>query len=161
MLCADGNATSVTAAPVGTWFGEASLVIEQDWSYEISALRHARIACIGRDTFRKLFRENEAFNDVVSRMLARRLLLFIDMFADQRRADIDRRVARILVSLVPRASAGPAATIDITHDELATLAGVSRQRAGRALQALQAQGLLETAYSRVTIFDRGELQSAC
>ena len=161
MLCADGEITSVTAGPVGTWFGEASLLVSERRIYETSALRRARIACIGAETFRRIHREDPLFNATIARMLAERLLYFMGMFADQRRVDIDRRIARILLTLVPRSEAPARTNIDITHDELAALAGVSRQRAGRALQTLQADGLIETAYSSVRILDVIELQSAC
>ena len=43
--------------------------------------------------------------------------------------------------------------LDLTQDELASLAGMSRQTANRALCELQARGLIGQAFNRITVRD--------
>jgi len=160
-LCRDGTVTSLTAGPMGTWFGEATLLLHEARRYEISAMRDSRVACVGAAAFRRAFDESAGFNAAVSRSLSSRLDFYIDLFADQRRLDVERRVARILVTLVGHDRHGPRLQLDITQDELAGLAGVSRQRVSQALHELQSLGLLELAYSSITVLDLAGLGSGC
>ena len=160
-LCEDGTVTSLTAGPMGIWVGEGALLLRQSRRYELSAMRDSRVACMGASAFEQAFAEDADFNAAISHLLSNHLHFYIELFADQRRLDVERRVARILVTLVGHSRHGPHLRIDITQDELAGLVGVSRQRVSQALHELKARSLLELSYAGVTVLDLAGLGSSC
>ena len=69
-------------------------------------------------------------------------------------SDPDVRVARSLAGLFnPVLYPGVGDVLRITQQELAYLAGLSRQRVNEALQALQTMRLIEVTYGGVRILD--------
>jgi len=153
----DGERISLAAGRIGTWLGEASLVLGQPRSYEISALRESRVACIGAQAFFDALRSDAAFNQAVLQLVSRRMQYFMELYMVQRGASPDERVARVLRSLVGEAAPGAHLHLAITQDELAQVAGISRQRAHKALHDLQERGLLEISYAAITLLEPGKL----
>ena len=160
MLCRDGRLVALTAGPVGSWFGEASIVIGEPRIYEVSAMRPSAVACMDARVFRQALKDDCDFASAVLRLLGYRTRAFIELFARERGHSATRRVAAILASLVGQTRHGPLTRIDISQEELAQLAGLTRQRANQALRALQARGLVEVSYASVSVRDLARLAAA-
>ena|SRR5690242_15235140 len=105
-------------------------------------------------TFHWLLDTSIAFNRFLLNQLNERLSFFIGMIEQDRLLDPDARVARSLSSLFNR-QLYPAAKPDvqISQEEIGYLAGVSRQRANQALQALEAAGLVKVHYGSISVLD--------
>jgi CRP/FNR family transcriptional regulator, cyclic AMP receptor protein len=152
-LCEHGNVISLAAGPMGTWFGEAMLVLREPRNYEVSSMRSSMVACVSASVFRATLKEDAQFNDAILRMLSNRVRAVTDLFAQQRGLDPQRHIARILVSMIGQGRHGPILQVDVSQEELAQLAGVARQRVNQALRSLQLRGLIETSYASVVVRD--------
>ena len=86
--------------------------------------------------------------------LNERLGQFIGMVEHERLLGPDARLARQLAALFnPHLYPGVGPALPISQEEIAQLAGLSRQRANQALQRLEQAGLLKIDYGGVTVID--------
>ena len=94
------------------------------------------------------------FNRFILTQLNERLGEFVGRFEHDRLLGPEARVAADLAALFnPRLYPGQQKTLPISQTELALLVGLSRQTVNRALQQLEAAGLLRVDYRGVTIID--------
>jgi CRP-like cAMP-binding protein len=151
---ATGKTASFTGIAAGGWFGEGSMLKAEPRRYDVVALRNTRVACMKRETFLWLLDHSIPFNRFVINQINERLGLFIGLLESERLADIDARVARAIGSLFhPVLQPGIDSCIAISQEEIGYLAGVSRQRVNRSMQALEKAGFLIAKYGAVTVLD--------
>lgn len=151
----DGKISTLTGVAAGGWFGEGSVVKSELRRYDVVALRDTRAMRMPHATFERLRAHSLPFNHYLFRLLNARLAHFIGMLERDRLLGPDERVAQALASLfnddlypVPDDN-----RIDLNQTEIGLLAGVSRQRANRALQALQARGLVHQERRGLRVLD--------
>ena len=151
----DGKAATFTGVTAGGWFGEGSLLkTGEKWRYDSIALRETRLACIPRRVFSELLATSLPFNRFVLAHVNARLSLFISLAEFDRLLGPDARVARCLASLFdPDLYPHTESRIQLTQDEVALLSAVSRQRANKALHALEATGLLQIEFKGIRVLD--------
>ncbi len=149
-----GKTASFTGIAAGGWFGEGSVLKNEPRRYDMVALRDSRIACMRRETFHWLLDNNIAFNRFIINQINERLGLFIGLLESHRLLDADARVARTMAALFhPVLQPGIGSRIAISQEEIGYLAGISRQRANRALRTLEDAGFLTTEYGGITVLD--------
>ncbi|MDE2365019.1 MAG: Crp/Fnr family transcriptional regulator [Hyphomicrobiales bacterium] len=149
-----GKAVSLAGMPAGMWFGEGSVLKGETRMYDIVALRETRLALMNRATFMWLYENSVGFNRFLVRQFNERLGQFIALVEHDRLLDSVARIARSVAWLfnpVLNPRVGP--SLDISQEELGQLAGVSRQVANRALQILEAEGLLRLTSAGLTPAD--------
>jgi CRP/FNR family transcriptional regulator, cyclic AMP receptor protein len=149
-----GRPVTFTGIPSGGWFGEGSLLKNEPRRYDVLALRESRIARVPRGTFEWLLDSSIPFNRFVMRQLNERLGQFIALVGYERMLDTDARVARCIGELfhpILHPVAGP--RLSISQEEIGLLTGVSRQRANKALQKLESEGLLALEYGGIRVLD--------
>lgn len=150
----EGRASTLTGAARGAWFGEGSLLKREPFRYDVVALRDSRVALLPHETFDWLRSHSLAFNHYLQHLLNARLGLFIGLLETDRLFSAEMRVARCLASLYnPDLYPDPGPYLDLLQNEIALLAGVSRQTANRALQHLSELDLLVVETRGVTILD--------
>ncbi len=154
-----GIPITFTGMPPGGWFGEGTVIKREAYRYNIQALRKSVVAGLSVDTFHWLLERSIPFNRFITQQLNERLGQFIGAREIDRMPNPDGRVARSLAALFhpvlyPRLSG----VLRITQQELAYLAGLSRQRVNEALSVLQREGLIEVAYGGVTVLDLERLR---
>jgi CRP/FNR family cyclic AMP-dependent transcriptional regulator len=154
----DGKPMTFAGVGSGGWFGEGTVLKNEPRKYDLVALRDTRMAMVNRATFMWLFESSVGFNRFLVQQLNERMGQFIATIESDRLHDPVARVARNLAwlfnpVLYPKASGH----IEITQEELALLAGVSRQVANRALDRLEAAGLLVTERGGITVPDPEKL----
>ncbi len=138
----------------GGWFGEGSILKNEPRKYDVVALRPTQVALLNRATFMWLYENSVGFNRFLVRQLNERLGQFIAITEQDRMLEPEARVGRHLAWLFhPILSPRTGPTIEITQEELALLAGVSRPVAARALQSLAEEGLITIEHASVTIHD--------
>lgn len=155
----DGRVSTFTGVTAGGWAGEGSLLKLGRWRYDGVALRETRLACVPRHTFERLLDTNLGFNRFLLSQLNSRLSLFIGLVENDRLLGPDARVARCLASLFdpdlyPRAGT----SVQLSQDEIGLLAGVSRQRANKALHELERARLLRVEFGGVAVLDLAGLR---
>ena len=139
----DGKAMTFAGIGPGGWFGEGTILKNEARKYDIVALRDTRLAMMNRATFVWLFDTSVGFTRFLVRQLNERMGQFIATIEYDRIHDPTARVARQLAWLFnPVLYPNTGNHIEITQEELALLAGMSRQIANRSLLQLDAAGLL-------------------
>ena len=156
---AQGVPMTFTGIPPGGWFGEGTLLKHEPYRYNIQALRRSLLAGITVQTFDWLLSRNIGFNRFVMLQLNERLGQFIGAREIDRLTQPDQRVARSLAALFhPTLYPRVGSVLRITQQELGYLVGLSRQRVNRALDALQAAGLIRVEYGGVRVLDLSTLR---
>jgi CRP/FNR family transcriptional regulator, cyclic AMP receptor protein len=158
---ADGRSITLTGVPPGGWFGEGTVLKQENYRYNIQALRPSVVAGIPVETFHWLLDHSIGFNRYVMNQLNERLGQFIAARESDRNPNPDARVAASLAALFnpvlyPRMDS----LLRITQQELAYLVGLSRQRVNEALRTLQARGLVRLEYGGLKVLDIAALKTA-
>jgi CRP/FNR family transcriptional regulator, cyclic AMP receptor protein len=160
MIGEGGRATTFVAVATGAWFGEGSLIKHVFRQYDGVALRNTELAFLPRKVFMSLLDENIAFSRFIIDSLNERLHQFIGLASRDRLLDPNARVALSLASLFnPVLSPGTERTLVISQDEIAELAGLSRQRTNEALKHLEERAMLRIERVGITILDLERLQN--
>ena len=157
---ADGRLATFTGVTAGGWAGEGSLLKPGPWRYDGVAVRHSRLVCVPRYTFKRLLTTNLLFNHFLLSHLNARLSLFIGLVEYDRLLGPSARVARCLASLFhhdlyPRVGN----FVQLSQEEIGLLSGVSRQRTNEALHELERAGLLRVKFGGATVLDLNGLRS--
>lgn len=155
----DVNVTFTGVAP-GGWFGEGTLLKHEPYRYNIQALRSSVVAGVPVETFDWLLDNSIGFNRFVMKQLNERLGQFIGALETDRLTNPEQRVARSLAALFhPQLYPNVGETLRITQQELAYLAGLSRQRVNLALKVLQDKAWIRLTYGGVQVLDLDSLRS--
>ena len=153
-----GRTSTLTGLAAGAWFGEGPVLRSANWDFDAVAMRDTRIALVPKDTFRWLLDVSPGFNRFVIDQLNERLAQFLSVIEAERLEVAETRVARCLAWLFnPVLYPGVGARLELTQQEIGYLSGVSRQRVNRALQIMQAAGVLEVKYGSVRVLDLAAL----
>lgn len=154
-----GRTSTLTGLAAGAWFGEGPVLRSATWDFDGVAMRDTRMALVPRATFHWLLEDSPGFNRYVIEQLNERLAQFLSVIEAERLEVAETRVARCLAWLFnPVLYPGVGARLDMTQQEIGYLSGVSRQRVNRALQIMQAAGVLEVAYGGVHVLNLSALQ---
>jgi CRP-like cAMP-binding protein len=149
-----GKSVTFTGVPAGSWFGEGTVLKNEQRRYDVMALRDSRIAHMPVSTFNWLLETSLPFTRFLLMQLNERLGQFIGLVENDRLLDPDTRVARCLASLFnSHLYPGIERLVQISQEEVGLLSGASRQRANQALQLLERQGLLRVDYGGIRILD--------
>lgn len=153
-IARSGKAMTFAGIGAGGWFGEGSVLKDEPRKYDLVAIRDTRLLMMNRATFNWLCENSVGFNRFLVRQLNERLGQFIASTEYERILDPSARVARHLSWLCnPVLNPDVKGRIDITQEDLALLAGVSRPIVNRSLQALEHQGLIRVEHGSVTVID--------
>jgi CRP-like cAMP-binding protein len=155
----DGRTVSLGGQSVGSWFGEGTLIRNTPRQSDLVALRHSRVAQIPFDTFDWLRRHRPSFNDFLLMQVNERMHWFMGNYAAQGLLDTDSQVARALMGMVhPLLNPRGERHLQLSQEELANLAAVSRQSCNSALMRFKSAGLVRSAYGGIVVLDLPGLQ---
>ena len=155
-----GKAMTFAGIGAGGWFGEGTVLKNELRKYDLVALRDTRLVLMNRPTFLWLYERSVGFNRFLVQQLNERMGQFIATIEYDRILDPAARVARHLAWLCnPVLYPAAGNTIEIAQEELALLAGVSRQVANRSLLTLEGLGLLTVERGAVKVRDLDRLQT--
>ena len=150
----DGRPTSLIGIPTGGWFGEGSVLKNESRPYDVVALRASHLAQVPAATFHWLLGCSLPFNRFLIEQLNARLAQFVIRVEHFRSSGPERHVAHCLAELFnAELYPGTAAMLRISQEEIALLAGVSRQLVNRALHRLEDAKLLQASYGSIRILD--------
>ena len=154
-----GQTMTFTGVPPGGWFGEGTVLKRESYRYNIQPLRPSVVAGLPVETFHWMIDHSLGFNRFIMNQLNERLGQFIAAREVYRLSNPEIKVARHLAALFnPVLFPGVGEVLRITQQELAYLAGLSRQRVNEALGELQARELIRVEYGGLRVLDRQALQ---
>jgi CRP-like cAMP-binding protein len=155
----DGRSTTLASMTRGCWFGEGSVIKHGGWPFDAVALGPVEAVLMPTAVFHRLLDASLAFNRFVIDQLNARLGQFIERCMLDRLCDAGQRTAHCIAEFVdPALYPGGVDRIPLSQEELARLAGVSRQVVNRTLHDLAREGLLSVSYGGVTLLDRAALR---
>ncbi|HSI56428.1 MAG TPA: Crp/Fnr family transcriptional regulator [Ideonella sp.] len=150
----DGRSVTLGGLTVGSWFGEGSLLHGKPIQADIIALRHSRVALVPKETFDWLYRTQLSFAHFLLHQINERLHGLMGDLAAHRLFSADAQVARALVGLLhPWLHPGGDRHLEISQEEIANLAGLSRQRCNQALSRMKSEALVRIDYGGITLLD--------
>ena len=156
---ADGRTVTLGGQSVGSWFGEGTLIRDAPRQADLVALRYSRVALVPYDTFDWLRHHRPSFNDFLLHQVNDRLHWFMGNYAAHGLLDTDNQVARALVGMVhPLANPRGDMHLQLSQEELANLAAVSRQSCNAALARFKSAGLVQSEYGGIVVLDLPGLQ---
>jgi CRP/FNR family transcriptional regulator, cyclic AMP receptor protein len=146
----------------GSWFGEGVLLRGSARAADVVALRDSRVASLPAETFQWLHRTRPPFDQFLLRQIHERLHWFMSNYKAHRLLGTDSLVARALAGLFhPFLHPGSHGLLQLTQEEIANLAGVSRQRCNIALKRLEHAGFIRIEYGAIDIVDVDGLRQHC
>ncbi len=148
----------------GDCFGDSSLVDEEPRPQTAEAIADVEVEVLNREAFDKLRLAHRAFDDALLKLLARQMRTVSLHYAASSISDLGTRIAARIIEAgrtVDQGAAGDTAlSVHLSQDELALMVGASRQSVNRALQRLQAEGMIRLGYSAIIVTDLPRLQRA-
>ncbi len=154
-----GRTMTFLGVPPGGWFGEGTVLKRETYRYNIQPLRPSVVAGLPVETFHWLIDHSLGFNRFIMNQLNERLGQFIAAREVDRLSNPEIKVARHLAALFnPVLFPGVGEVLRITQQELAYLAGLSRQRVNEALRRMEQQRLIQIEYGGLRILDMDGLR---
>ena len=148
-----GNVATLQLVGPGQCFGELALLRSQNVrSATVEAVTASDTMCLSRASLDRLRERHPQIDRFLLELLAERAAELTERLVDALYTPAPRRVRQILDSLADRYRDDTgAATIPLTQDDLAGLAGTSRLTVNRVLGELRAQGRVELGRGRVVV----------
>lgn len=158
---ADGHAITFGGLSRGSWFSEGTLVRGMPRPADVIALKPSVVAVMPRHTFDWLYETELPFNHFLIQQINERMFWYMEGWAAERTLDTRGKVLRALAGLFhPWLYPHGQLHMEVSQEEVANLAGVSRPRCNRALKDLQDAGLLKLEYSGLLVLDLEGLRRA-
>jgi CRP/FNR family transcriptional regulator, cyclic AMP receptor protein len=160
-----GDTAIVNILGPDSHFGEVSLLThaESRRTASVVAIEPVRTLSIPAAVFHELRERNPRLEQLVSRLLARRVDELSAQLLEAMYDPLERRVVRRLTALTvtfgadPSAPVGPV-TIPLTQDELAELVGGTRPSVNQVLRRFVDEGVLELSRGRIIVIDADRLR---
>jgi CRP/FNR family transcriptional regulator, cyclic AMP receptor protein len=148
-----GDVATLAIVGPGGVVGEMGLIRPAGMrSATIQALAATETYSLNRETFDRLRRDHPAVDALLVEILADRVAEMTTRLMDALYTPAPRRVTSFIESLADRYSDGSGtATIPLTQDDLASLAGTSRLTVSRVLRDMRARGRVEVSRGRLTV----------
>lgn len=142
----------------GEFFGEIALLDGKGRTATAVTRDACRLLFIARSAVMTFFAERpEAMARIIA-LLCARLRRSTEYIADATFLDLARRLAKQLVSLAHDDGSPRASALRVSHAELASMLGVSRERVSIQLAAWSERGILDQRRGHLVVRDRQALQ---
>lgn len=149
-----GDMITVDVMRPGNSFGEQALISDGAVrSATVVALERVQTLRLTRDDFRALWEEHPGASMVVAKMLEARLRSTSQALLDALHLPAKTRVMRRLGFLADIYAGHSSQSIPLTQDDIASMAGTTRQTVNRILNQAQEDGLVNLNRGRIIILD--------
>ncbi len=152
----EGHEKTLAILQPPEFFGEMALLGHASRSATAVTLNEVHAYLLFDDDFRRLISDYPAISLNLTSTLAARLRGTNDEAQVLSYKDAQGRVAYVLLRLYRGGVVdlgGESALVRLTHQELANLAGTSRETVTRALKALEEEGVIETRPKEIFLLD--------
>jgi CRP/FNR family cyclic AMP-dependent transcriptional regulator len=148
-----GDVATLAIVGPGGVVGEMGLIRPAGMrSATIQALAATETYSLNRETFDRLRRDHPAVDALLVEILADRVVEMTERLMDALYTPAPRRVASFIEALAGRYGDGSGtATIPLTQEDLASLAGTSRLTVSRVLREMRSRGKVEVGRGRLTV----------
>ena len=160
----DGREKTLTIMQPGDFFGEMALFDNMPRSATAEVIEgSAQLYSISKTDFERLIHENPSIALKIMRDLTQRIRQVNQQVEDLAFKDVHGRVATTLCQLAEkegRPMGGRKVRIELkmTHQDIASMVGSSRETVTRALNRFQERGIISIEHQHVTILKPRELE---
>lgn len=157
-VSASGRALTVSTIGPRSWAAWLPCFVPEPLAMTYSALAGSRYIAWPADVIRRFFAAHPLLYPLMLKEIDARMRLLMEWTSQSPLLPAPQRMAR-LITLLARDRRQPEerALIEVTQDQLASIAGCSRQSVRKVLQTLQDRGLVRMAYGRCEIPRLGAL----
>ena len=159
----DGRALTTAIIDPGTIFGEMVIVGQQMHDSFAEALDEVVVCVMSKADVRRLLLGDSRIAARISETLGRRLSEIEQRLSDAIFKSVPERIAGTLVTLAGAHSSRPLGRgiqVKLTHEQLAALAGTSRETTTKILNEYAAQGLVSLGRGRINVLDPDRMRRA-
>jgi CRP-like cAMP-binding protein len=152
----DGRALTTAIIQPGTIFGEMVIVGQRMHDSFAEALDEVVVCVMTKPDVQRLLLGDARIAARISETLGRRLGVLEQRLSDAIFKSAPERVAGTLTTLSDTGSSRPLSRgvqVKLTHEQLAALAGTSRETTTKVLNEFAEQGMLSLGRGRITILD--------
>lgn len=157
----DGRALTTAIIEPGTIFGEMVIVGQQMHDSFAEALDDVAVCVMTKADVRRLLLGDPRISARISETLGRRIGELEQKFSDAVFKSVPERIAGALVTLAAASSGRPLGRgiqVKLTHEQLAALAGTSRETTTKVLGELADRDLISLGRGRITVLDQDGLR---
>lgn len=158
----DGRTLTLATLGPGDIFGELAIFDEERRSATVEALDDLEVVGILGADMRRMLRQHPDIAVKLLAALSRRLRETNERLTRQSFQTVQSRVAHVLAEMVAVARSEGASEPDVlitaTQNDLAQLAGSSRESASRFLAVLERAGVITQGRGRLTVHDPAALE---
>lgn len=166
-VSADGRALTTAIITPGTIFGEMVLLGQHMYDNYAEALDDVIVCVMSRADVNRLLLSDARIAARITAILGRRLAELEQRLSDSVFKTVAQRVATTLGTLTaaqppagPLRPVGRHPQIALTHEQIAALAGTSRETCTKVLHDYADQGMIRLARGRITVLDAARLRDA-
>ena len=157
VLTPSGHELTLSVLASGSAVGVTGLVARWARDVCIRALEASVVCCVSQQDLEALMRRNAEVGVRLARMLATRVMLMEDRWADMAEKRVFERLAGLLYMLAESEGVmtkeGPMIPTRYTHRQLASMIGARREAVTRACSKLQEGGCIEIRNRRIYVRD--------
>jgi CRP-like cAMP-binding protein len=158
----DGRSLTLATMGPGDIFGELAIFDEERRSATVESLEETEVVAILAGDMRRMLREHPDIAVKLLAALSRRLRETNERLSRQSFQTVQSRVAAVLAELVATARSEGAVETDVlitaTQNDLAQLAGSSRESASRFLAVLERAGIITQGRGKLIVHDPAALE---
>ena len=147
----DGRALTTAIIAPGTIFGEMVIVGQQMHDSFAEALDDVTVCVMSRTDVQTLLLGDPRIAARISETLGRRLAQVEQRLSDAIFKSVPERIAGTLAVMASTRPLSRTSQVHLTHEQLAALAGTSRETTTKILGELADQGLISLGRGRITI----------
>jgi CRP-like cAMP-binding protein len=155
-VSADGRALTTAIITPGTIFGEMVPLGQRMYDNFAEAVDEVVVCVLNRDCVRTHLLSNPRIATRIAEILGQRLIEMERRLSDTVFKTVPQRIAATLVTLAGqqrRYPIGPRAVVAFTHEQIAALAGTSRETTTKVLGDFADRGLIRLGRGRITILN--------
>ncbi|WP_274560800.1 Crp/Fnr family transcriptional regulator [Streptomyces spiramyceticus] len=160
-VSADGRALTTAIITPGTIFGEMVLLGQRMYDNFAEALDEVTVCVMSRADVHRFLLSDARISSRITEILGRRLTDLEQRLSDSVFKSVPQRIATTLLTLAaetrPRVLGARGPQIALTHQQIAALAGTSRETTTKVLRDYAGQGLIRLARGRITVLDTERL----
>ncbi|WP_258023625.1 Crp/Fnr family transcriptional regulator [Streptomyces bambusae] len=156
-VSAEGRALTTAIIRPGTIFGEMVLLGQRMYDNFAEALDDVTVCVMSRTDVHRFLLSDARIAARITEILGRRLTDLEQRLADSVFKSVPQRIATTLLTLTtetrPRVLGARSPQIALTHQQIAALAGTSRETTTKVLRDFADQHLIRLARGHITVLD--------
>jgi CRP/FNR family cyclic AMP-dependent transcriptional regulator len=153
----EGKEATLNIQVPGEHFGELALIDDEPRSASIITLETCQLAIISKDDFQKCLTENPPIAVKLLSLLSQRIRILTERVKELSLVSVHGRVAHLLLQMAVRRDEQFTIEPRLTHQEIASLVGASREMVSRVMKELNGGGYIKIASKKIIIEEKLEV----